>query len=106
MSAFTTSHVFPSANTYEKVLLQLLSAYHFVARGVSFKLREPTGTADSGIQQVISRSGPYQAEDGSTRITFVVHFRVADDVESSAYVGNWDAAIEMTTATIAAGYIA
>jgi hypothetical protein len=105
MSLFNVNHVYPAATTYEKALLQMLSAYHFVARGLTFKLREPTGTADSGIQPVVSRSGPYTAEDGSTRITFVIHFDVESDIESSAYSGNWEAAKEMTSAPVAAGFI-
>ena len=102
---FNAAHIFPTADTYEKVLLQLLNSFHYIARGVTFKLREPLGVSDSGIQANISRNGPYTAADGQTYITFVTHFRVANDVDSTAYAGTWEAAEELTTATAAASFI-
>lgn len=91
-------------NAMEKVLLQLLTAYHFVARGVTFFLRSPVGS-DSGSEPVISRSGPYAAEDGTQRITYVIHFLVANDVDSTAYTGRYQAALPMTTDPPASTYV-
>lgn len=83
-------------NGMEKVLLQLLTAYHYVGSGVTFFLRAAVG-GDSGSEAVISRSGPYKAQDGTTRVTFVMHFLVEDDVDSTAYTGTYQAASAMTT---------
>ncbi|MEO0349492.1 MAG: hypothetical protein AAF282_05510 [Cyanobacteria bacterium P01_A01_bin.15] len=103
---FLSSYIFPDADKMEKVLLQLLTAYHFIARGVTFKLREPLSANDDGIEPVISRTGPYTSSDGTQRITYTIHFQVQDDIESTAYAASYQAAKEMTTADPAAGYIA
>ena len=105
---FLDTDIFADAKTgpngMEKVLLQLLTAFHFIARGITFKLREAVGS-DDGNEPVISRSGPYTANDGTTRITYVVHFQVASDIDSTAYTGSYQAAEEMTSSPPAATFI-
>ncbi|ESA38107.1 hypothetical protein N836_34075 [Leptolyngbya sp. Heron Island J] len=92
------------ANGMEKVLLQLLTAYYYIANGVTFKLREALGS-DSGNEPVISWNGPYKAADGTTRITVVAHFLVSEDALSPTYSGLYQAAEAMTTSDPAAAYV-
>lgn len=106
MSAFNASQLYGNVDTVEKVLMQLLLALHFIASGERFKLREATSVEDTGNVPYISRQGPYQAKDGQTVITFVVHLPVQDDVESSAYANIHEACKEITTAPLAATYVA
>ena len=105
---FLDTDIFADAKTgdngMEKVLLQLLTAYHYVSSGVTFFLRQAVG-GDSGSEAVISRSGPYKAQDGTTRITFVMHFKVQDDIDSTAYQGTYQAAEAMTTDAPASTFI-
>lgn len=104
MSAFLSSHIRATNTTYERVLLQLLLAYHFVASGVMVKLRNPGVAGDTGLEPVISRTGPYKASDGTTRITFVLHALLPDDVEGANYPTIDQAALEMTTAPVGVNF--
>ena len=101
---FLSTDIYGDADTMEKVLMQLLDAFHFIANSITFKLRNPLSSNDDGIEPVISRT-EFIASDGTTRVTFVIHFEVASGINSTAYTGPYQAAQEMTTAAPASTYI-
>lgn len=103
---FLTSHIKADATTYEKVLLQLLAGYHFICKGLKFKVREPLTANDTGQEAIISRVGPYTAADGTTRITYTVHFELNEDVDGETYSMVYEAAKEMSTAAASVNFIA
>lgn len=106
MSAFLSTHIRAANNTYEKVLMQLLAASHFVAGGKTIKLRNPSGLGDSGVEPAISRVGPYKAAGGETIITFTCHFLVVDDIDSEAYPTPDSGTLEWVTANVGTAFTA